>query len=352
MKPGKSILLPFVIGLLSLASCAPKVVTRISKSYPAVAFDQEVRVFDVDENAPIDAEFLGQVIIKDNGLSVNCGYETVMQLASTEVRKMGGNALKIIDHRWPSTFGSSCHQINASALLISDQAMLEEEPSPKNIYVREPSQANKTIDSGRKLRFALDGGLSWRFGEIPEGVSVPVRNYLRELKSGHSFSAELTYQLNENLGLGAMYSQYLSKHSVSNITLDFSDGTSYTGPTSDNIKIQFVGPVLFNRQVSHNQKGAFTSNFSLGYLSYKNVSSLGPDFLQISGGTIGMGFGVGYEFYLSKSVGLGLTISGSLGTLTKVKVSNGFSSATIKLSEEEYESLGRFDVSLGLRLYN
>jgi hypothetical protein len=351
MKLKESVLIPVILGLLALGSCAPKVITKVNKTYPAAQYNQEVRIFDIEEITPAESEVLGQIVIKDNGFSINCGYEEVMNLARIEARKLGGNALKIIDHRWPSTFGSSCHQINATVLLISNQAIEQVTPVPENLYVRKESPANKIVDSGRKLRIAINGGPSWRIGETPEGISSAERDYLRELKSGYSFSAELTYQLNENVGLGGKFSHYGSKHSVSTITIDFPDGTSYTGPTSDNIKIQFIGPMLFTRQVSYNEKGAFTGDFSLGYLSYKNVSTLGPSFLQISGANVGLSFGAGYEFYLSKSVGLGLSLSATFGTLTKLEIGNSISSTTIKLQEGQYENLGRLDLLLGLRLY-
>lgn len=106
--------------LLFFSSCNPKITTSISRSYPPLDYKQEVAVIGLDDKEPDDAELLGQVKIGDSGFSTNCSYATVIDDAKLEARKAGGNAIKIIEHRAPSAFGSSCHSITARILRVEN----------------------------------------------------------------------------------------------------------------------------------------------------------------------------------------------------------------------------------------
>ncbi|MEN8251744.1 MAG: hypothetical protein ABFS32_22685, partial [Bacteroidota bacterium] len=100
------------ISFTLLVSCNPKVSTSITKSYPVLDYRQEVVVLGLNDEEPDSVEVLGQVQIGDTGFSTNCDYEVVINEAKYAARKIGGNAIKIIDHRPPS-MASSCHRIVA-----------------------------------------------------------------------------------------------------------------------------------------------------------------------------------------------------------------------------------------------
>lgn len=111
------LLLIWVAGLIS---CSPKISTKISKSYPALDFKQEIAVLGVNEPAPKDAEMLGTVKIGDNGLSAEPGLYVVLEKAKLEARKAGGNVLKITEHRPRLAAAGSFHKITASILKVAD----------------------------------------------------------------------------------------------------------------------------------------------------------------------------------------------------------------------------------------
>ncbi len=115
------ICIPFLV-FLSLVSCAPKVSTQVTKSYGPLNYAEEVHVYGVNETPP-PSEELGKVRIADTGFSIDCGYEVVIDKAKMEARKIGGNAIKIIEHILPGAFGSSCHRITASILKVQNPAM-------------------------------------------------------------------------------------------------------------------------------------------------------------------------------------------------------------------------------------
>ncbi len=102
----------------------------MTKEYPALDAKQAFLVIGIDETPPDDAEILGTVKIGDNGLSVNCTYEAAIEYAKIEARSVGGNAIKITEHKTPAAFGSSCHRISANILKIANidkHIALEEE---------------------------------------------------------------------------------------------------------------------------------------------------------------------------------------------------------------------------------
>jgi len=111
----------FSIGCLMIFnSCAPKISTSISKSYPPLDYRDDVKVFGLQDPIPSSSEEIGTVKIGDTGFSSNCGWEVVIDKAKIEARKIGGNAIKIIDHIPPSLMGSSCDRITAKILKVEN----------------------------------------------------------------------------------------------------------------------------------------------------------------------------------------------------------------------------------------
>lgn len=82
--------------------------------------------------------------------------------------------------------------------------------------------------------------------------------------------------------------------------------------------------------------------------SYSNDKVL-IDKYKMTGGTLGLGFDVGYDFKLSEKLSLGFQISYMCGTLFEYKWNDGITNETIKLESGGYESLNRIDFSVGLR---
>lgn len=104
--------------LLFLNSCSPRISSSLSKTYPPLESTQEVRVIDLNGKLPGNAELLGELKIDDSGFSTQCDYETEINAAKIEARKVGGNALKIISHQYPDHV-SSCHRIKVSIYKVT-----------------------------------------------------------------------------------------------------------------------------------------------------------------------------------------------------------------------------------------
>ncbi len=119
--------------ILSLVSCSPRMIVSTSplagsiQSPATVAPATGFLVIAEDEPFSGPAEELGDIIIRDSGLTLVCDYETVVGLASDKARALGANALRIYEHRQPSMWLSSCHQIRAKALRLPDLTPYERE---------------------------------------------------------------------------------------------------------------------------------------------------------------------------------------------------------------------------------
>jgi hypothetical protein len=107
-----------IIGsVLFLASCSAKLTLSMQKTYPPLDYREEVRVFEMNEQTPPNAEKLGTIKVGDSGFSLNCDYAVALDKAKTAARKVGGNALKITKHKLPDLW-SSCHRITAEVLKV------------------------------------------------------------------------------------------------------------------------------------------------------------------------------------------------------------------------------------------
>ncbi|OJV17461.1 MAG: hypothetical protein BGO21_13420 [Dyadobacter sp. 50-39] len=70
--------------------------------------------------------------------------------------------------------------------------------------------------------------------------------------------------------------------------------------------------------------------------------------VNISGGTAGVGLEAGFGIRLKDASKLYLNLSLLSGTITQVNIENGGQKEKVKLEKEEYESLSRLEVTLGL----
>lgn len=111
------IILLFIV----LIACSSNISLKIVKNYPTLDYRKEVFVIELSQQVPDSAEMIGQIRIGDSGFSINCGYDKVIQEAKFEARKIGGNAIKILEHKRPSVVGSSCHRIKANILRIQEK---------------------------------------------------------------------------------------------------------------------------------------------------------------------------------------------------------------------------------------
>jgi hypothetical protein len=105
--------------VIAFSCCNPLVTTKVIKSYSSSFGQEKFTLFNITDSIPSGAEKLGSVNVGDGGLTTNCEFEYVLELAKYQAKKIGGNALKITEHKPPS-FGNTCHRIKADIYRIGD----------------------------------------------------------------------------------------------------------------------------------------------------------------------------------------------------------------------------------------
>jgi hypothetical protein len=204
-------------------------------------------------------------------------------------------------------------------------------------------------DNYQHVRIALNGGFSYHTARVAGSVPDDFRDYVNQLKSGLHFGGDLTYYFTEPLGLGMKYLLYKTSNSLDGIYLEDEYGNRRYGIMSDDLTISFLGPTFSTRLFSHDKKGAFLLNTSIGYMGYSNNKVI-VDNYKMTGSTLGLAFDFGYDVGLTDNLSLGFQLSYISGTLFEYDWNDGVTTETIKLDINSYESLNRIDVSIGLRL--
>lgn len=184
-----------------------------------------------------------------------------------------------------------------------------------------------------RWQYRFQGGYSRRLARISDQVPSNVRSYLNKMKSGYTLGGDIHYFISEPFGLGAKYSYGHYQYK----TVSF----------EDKVNLNYFAVSALNRLILRTGSEVYMGG-NLGYQSYKDRLSSNGALVSITGGTVGVGLEVGYGMKMSDASKLYLNLSLLSGTITKVNVDNGGQKETVKLEKEEYESLARLEVTLGL----
>ncbi|WPR70882.1 hypothetical protein SLW70_13205 [Flavobacterium sp. NG2] len=354
-----------------LLSCSPKIKTSIVEKQEKASFIKEVVV--IPENTTINTKYkkIGETQAGDSGFTVNCGYNLMINLLKNEALKNGANALRITKHIYPSLYGSSCHRFKADLLFVEDidslknslnisrpiQTETNDFVANKRIENGEPSTVTETTTNGTlkkdkasKFVVIANVGPSFRVAKTPDNTSAEQKAYIKKLKSGLGYELTAYYMKDENTGFGFKYNVHKSSGSLSNQTMEFGDGSVWTGTISDAIAIQFIGASFLFTEGQNARVGEGTMELALGYMSYKDIASFSGNRMTIKGGNLGIVGGFGYHFRISPSFLVGPQVNFVGAVLNKVTVNYADgSSEKITFKEDEKENLWRIDLALGAK---
>lgn len=119
--------------IIILAGCSPKITTSLTSAHPPLYRDAEVLVLEMGATMPEKVEVLGHIKIGDTGFTTKNGnYAAVLNIAKDEARKVGGNVVKITEHKSPDML-SSMHRIEADILRVDDLSGLSGEMSDMEV---------------------------------------------------------------------------------------------------------------------------------------------------------------------------------------------------------------------------
>ncbi|WP_342082900.1 hypothetical protein [Dyadobacter sp. OTU695] len=184
-----------------------------------------------------------------------------------------------------------------------------------------------------RWQYRFQGGYSRRIARTSDQVPSGARSYINKMKSGYTLGGDIHYFISEPFGLGAKYSHSHYQYKA--------DGFE------DKVNLNYFGLSGLNRFILRSGSEVYMGG-NIGYQAYKDRLSANGALVNITGGTAGVGLEVGYGMKVSDGSKLYLNLSLLSGTIMKVKVDDGGRKETIKLEKEEYESLSRLELTLGV----
>ena len=386
-----------------MCSCSPKVHKHIIKEMHPVGNETEVTVYGIGEIVPENAEVIGSVSVLNGGFTTHCDWETVLETAKQEVRAAGGNGIEIVQHSYPGQNGSNCHQIAAYMLNISDDiepiamsetakenfhdyvvmkegdtipclitdktdktiAFLYERNGIKRLtrlplaevphyYIDDPVElANRKAQRDKKeynVQIALNGGYAFRTAKFSNDISGDYKEYLRKLMQGPDLGASIRFNVKNGFMLGLHYDRFSSSNAMDAYAYD-DDGNYYEGTVSDIHTITFIGMSIGALSASsHNGKHMLCLEALAGYLGYKDSAEEFGYRYTLSGQTIGLGLGFGYDYRITQHFAIGAEASYIMGALSKVTYDDGIHKEVIDMGNSR-EGLQRFNIKGGIRFY-
>lgn len=87
---------------LFISACSPIISTQIKKSYPPNPNDS-ITVYELGQNIDYKYEDLGTFKIENGDMTKLSKYNKIIDFAKNEAKKIGGNAIKILEHIKPQT---------------------------------------------------------------------------------------------------------------------------------------------------------------------------------------------------------------------------------------------------------
>ena len=201
--------------------------------------------------------------------------------------------------------------------------------------------------AGKKLptwRFAIQGGGGYRFGKVPAGLDAAMEDYLKDLRWGYSYGADITGFFSETLGGGVKYHSF----NASNKGVLYNSDAGNVA-MSDKQNFWFAGPMLSYRTMSASMKNAFYMNLGAGYIGYRDNAQLNSISIVQKGGTLGYVMEFGYDIGLSEHLSIGASMSFFGGSLSSYKNEALGMTETVTLDKNNQESVTHLDLTIGLR---
>jgi hypothetical protein len=209
-----------------------------------------------------------------------------------------------------------------------------------SFYKVEKSPRRRVENSGYqyKGRLALNTGYSYCYASTVD-FPAEYKDIERGIKSGFHFGGDFSAYLSKHFGLGFK-------------ALFFKSGKEELegGNISDDISVGYIAPQLCLRSFSLNQRNMLFFGFSMGYAGFTNKSEYYVPVTKKSS-TFAWGIDLGYEFGISEHAAVGFQFSTLGGRLKRIENTVNGKIITVDLDKEDYEHLGRIDLSVGLRFW-
>jgi len=213
-----------------------------------------------------------------------------------------------------------------------------------NPAVDVPNDISHKRNQLSKNRWNIAGGFSYLTAPTSKSVPEALKEHIKRLRSGYHLTFGYERFFGEYFGIGARYALFKTKTETKEY---LQSGQPYYYIISDDITIHFIAPSVCLKVSPPSESFNFTLGVSPGFLKYVNNSSAG----ELTGKTFGLSLDYSLDFKVAKHFYMGIAFSYLFGALKEYEWYNGIRRQTIKLEEDNYESLSRLDLSLAIRFY-
>jgi len=181
----------------------------------------------------------------------------------------------------------------------------------------------QTVQPLPKFRIGAQIGYGYRFDRISDSDLPGMNN----LKHSLSYGGDLSYYFSKYIGAGIKYNGIYSKTNLSKINpYGQPDGSASITPQSEGI--HYIGAFLSIRYFVIPNKHCLFANVGVGYIRYRektvsinNSKPIKENSVVFAENTLALFPEIGYDFFITKSLAVGLLVSSPVGLLKdRVKV--------------------------------
>ena len=101
----------FILMLIGLVSCSPKIKSDFSNPQPKLSIEQDVALLDIEHNLPDNILKIGSLKFQDSGFSTDCSFNSLLNQARLTAREKGANIVKVVAKKKPDLW-SSCYRLD------------------------------------------------------------------------------------------------------------------------------------------------------------------------------------------------------------------------------------------------
>ena len=102
----------FILLIVFMAACSPKIKTVIVNKAQPLAFDENIALLDIHHSRPqSNIVKIGELKLGDKGLTNKCDFNTLMILAKSKAREHGANIAKVVEKIAPDNFTTTCYTL-------------------------------------------------------------------------------------------------------------------------------------------------------------------------------------------------------------------------------------------------
>lgn len=172
-------------------------------------------------------------------------------------------------------------------------------------------------------------------------ISVDDVNFADDLASGNTFEIALHRYYENNLGFGLVFSYYYS-----NASIKVMNENNQISMLTDKVKIPSLNVAGGFKRADSAKRIMYGADVRIGGAIYQEELSVFNCSINYKCPTVIFGANLFVEYLLNKSTGIGLSCTGTLGSISELYVKGG---SNFKL--EKPLSLNRIDILLSLKFH-